>query len=58
MNNEVDKIANQLSSIASWLRAGKENENIRQEMYSAAEKTCREQLERISALLQDAADAR
>ena len=52
--NEVDKIANQLNSVASWLRAGKENENIRQEMYSAAEKTTREQMERIQQLLQDA----
>lgn len=48
--NEVDKIANQLSSVASWLRAGKENENIRQEMYGAAVKTCRELLAKIEQL--------
>ena len=52
--NEVDKIANQLNSVASWLRAGKEDENIRNEMFSAAEKTIRAQLERIQQLLQDA----
>lgn len=52
--NEIDKIANLLNSVASWLRTGKENESIRQEMYSAAEKTTREQLERIQQLLQDA----
>lgn len=52
--NDIDKIANQLNSVASWLRSGKENENIRSEMYSAAEKTTRELLERIQQLNQDA----
>ena len=52
--NETDKIANALNCIASWLRAGKENESIRAEMYSAAEKTCREVLGRIEQLNLDA----
>lgn len=52
--NEIDKIANQLATVASWLRAGNNNENIRTEMFSAAEKTTRELLERIQQLNQDA----
>ena len=48
--NEVDKIASQLASVVSWLRAGKENENIRQEMYGAAAKTVRELLVKIEQL--------
>lgn len=48
--NEIDNIANQLSSVASWLRAGKNNEKIRQEMYTAAAKTCRELLVKIEQL--------
>lgn len=51
--NEIDKIANQLTTVASWLRTGKDNENIRTEMFSAAEKTTRELLERIQQLNQD-----
>lgn len=52
--NEVDKISNQLTSVASWLRAGKDHEDIRAEMYSAAEKTTRALLEQIEKLRQEA----
>ena len=48
--NEIDKIIQQMASVTGWLRSGKENENIREEMYSAAVKTCRELAERIEAL--------
>lgn len=41
MTPEVDKITTQLVHIVSWLRAGKENEAVRPEMYSAAAKACR-----------------
>ena len=51
--NEVDKIINQLSAMTGWLRVGKDNENIRSEMYTAAAKTCRDLCERIEKLQQD-----
>jgi len=48
--NEIDKIIHQLASVMNWLRSGKENENIRTEMYSAAAKACRDLANRIENL--------
>lgn len=48
--NEVDKIIQQVTSVSGWLRSGKENANIREEMYSAAAKTCRDLADRIEQL--------
>lgn len=48
--NEIDKINQTLSRIIGWLNAAKESEGIRKEMFSAAEKTCANLLERIRAL--------
>lgn len=47
---EFDKIIHQLASVMNWLRSGKENENIRAEMYSAAAKACRDLANRIENL--------
>lgn len=47
---EVDKIIHQLASVMGWMRSGKENEGIRDAMYSAAAKTCRELADRIDQL--------
>lgn len=52
--NEIDKIIIRLNTIAGWLRAGKESESIRREMYSAADKTCQELSRQISELAQNA----
>ena len=51
---EIDKVVQQLSRMTSWLHAAKENDNIRAEMFSAAEKTCADVLERIKQLNQNA----
>ena len=48
--HDIDKIIMRLNSVASWLRTAKEDENVRTEMLSAADKTCRELSEQISAL--------
>lgn len=48
--HEIDKIINQVAQIMGWLRSGKDNEFIRNEMYTAAAKTCRELAERIEQL--------
>lgn len=48
--NEVDKIIHQLASVMGWMRSGKENEGIRDAMYSSAAKTCRELADRIDRL--------
>lgn len=48
--NEVDKIIQRMSNVTGWMRSGKENENIRHELYSAAAKTCRELADIIEAL--------
>ncbi len=50
--NEIDKITLTLSRIIGWLNAAKESEGIRREMFSAAEKTCENALQRIRALNQ------
>lgn len=50
--NEVDKIVSKLSAVMGWLRSGKEDESIRDEMYSSAAKVCHalaDQIERLSA---------
>jgi hypothetical protein len=51
--NDVDKIIHQLASVMNWLRSGKDDENIRAEMYSAAAKTCRDLACRIENLSAD-----
>lgn len=48
--NEVDKIIHQMASVMGWMRSGKENEGIRDAMYSSAAKTCRDLAERIERL--------
>ncbi len=48
--NEFDKIIRQLSDAMGWIRSAKENEAIRDEMCSAAAKTCRDLAERIEQL--------
>lgn len=52
--NDIDKIIMQLNSVASWLRTAKEDENVRTEMLSAADKTCLKLSAQISALTQNA----
>lgn len=47
---EVDKIIQQVAQVMSWLRTGKGNEDIRNEMYSAAAKTCLDLAGRIEQL--------
>lgn len=47
---EIDKIIQQATQVMSWLRAGKDNDGIRAEMYSAAAKTCRDMAGRIEQL--------
>ncbi len=48
--NEVDKIIHQLAYVMGWMRSGKESEDIRDAMYSAAAKTCRDLAERLERL--------
>lgn len=48
--NEIDKIIHQLASVMNWLRSGKENVYIRDEMYSASAKACRDLANRIENL--------
>lgn len=48
--NEVDKIIHQMASVMGWMRSGKKSEGIRDAMYSAAAKTCRELADRIENL--------
>ena len=48
--NEIDKVVNQLANVMNWLRSGKENEDIREAMYSSAAKICRELADRIDNL--------
>lgn len=48
--NEIDKLIHQLSNIQNWLRAGKENEAIRDAMYQSAATVCRQVCEQIDKL--------
>lgn len=48
--NEIDKLIHQLSNIQNWLRAGKENEAIRDAMYQSAATVCRQVCFQIEGL--------
>lgn len=48
--NEIDKLIHQLSNIQNWLRAGKENEAIRDAMYQSAATVCRQVCDQIDRL--------
>ncbi len=48
--NEIDKLIHQLNNIQNWLRAGKENEAIRDAMYKSAATVCREVCGKIEML--------
>lgn len=48
--NEIDKLIHQLSNIQNWLRAGKENEAIRDAMYQSAATVCRQVCDQIEKL--------
>ncbi len=48
--NEIDKLIHQLNNIQNWLRAGKENEAIRDAMYTSAATVCREVCGKIEML--------
>ncbi|MGN1369215.1 MAG: hypothetical protein ACI4WX_10125 [Aristaeellaceae bacterium] len=46
---DYDKIILRLNSVASWLRTAKEDETVRSELMSAADKTCRQLSDEIHA---------
>ena len=48
--SEIDKIIHKLSNIQNWLRAGKDNEAIRDAMYQSAAKVCHEVCGQIEQL--------
>lgn len=48
--NEIDKLIHQLNNVASWLRAGKDNEAIRKAMYESAVTVCRQVCTQIDQL--------
>lgn len=48
--NEIDKLIHQLGNIQNWLRAGKENEAIRDAMYQSAATVCRQVCDQIDKL--------
>ncbi len=48
--NEIDKLVHQLNNIQNWLRAGKENEAIRDAMYQSAATVCRQVCTQIEQL--------